>query len=81
MLGIFVIQKEDADAAKGPEDVGVVIEGVVLCGLGSVANACALLFVFFALLNIFKGTVLNKKTETSLCSSLPPLGRDQSVST
>lgn len=43
--GIFVIRKEGADADEGHEDVGVVIKGVeVLCGLGSVTNACAMLF-------------------------------------
>ncbi|XP_071361701.1 uncharacterized protein [Trachinotus anak] len=53
VMGVYVIQKEGAEAGDGPEDISVLIEGVeVLSGLGETAIAYALLFGLIYCLNL-----------------------------
>uniref|UniRef100_A0A8P4G7J9 Uncharacterized protein n=1 Tax=Dicentrarchus labrax TaxID=13489 RepID=A0A8P4G7J9_DICLA len=53
VMGVYVIQQQDAQPGDDPEDRGVLIEGVeVLTGLGSIAIACALLFGLIYCLNL-----------------------------
>ncbi|XP_041860332.1 uncharacterized protein LOC121651929 [Melanotaenia boesemani] len=52
-FAIYTIKVEGGDATTPPADVGIVIEGVeVLCDLGDVASACALLMGVIYALNL-----------------------------
>ncbi|KAM8772540.1 uncharacterized protein AB9X84_010280 isoform 2-T2 [Acanthopagrus schlegelii] len=52
-FGIFVIRKEDAEPKDGPEDVGIILEGVqVLDELGNVPLAVGMLFALVYALNL-----------------------------
>lgn len=53
VMKINVIKKEGAMASDGPEEMGIVLEGVqVTTGLGSVAKACAILLGMTYALNL-----------------------------
>ena len=53
MLGVYVIQKQGAEAGDVPEDIGVLIESVeVLSELGNIGIACVLLFGLIYSLNL-----------------------------
>lgn len=52
-FGIFVIRKEGAEPKEGPEDVGIILEGVqVLDELGNVPLAVGMLFAHVYALNL-----------------------------
>ena len=52
-LGIYVIKHESADASDPPEDVGIIVEGVVMLKhIGDLACAVALLFGLIYNLNL-----------------------------
>lgn len=52
-FGIFVIHKEGAEPGDGPEDIGIILEGVQVLGeLGSVPLAVLILFTLVYALNL-----------------------------
>ncbi len=53
VLGVYVIQMEGVEPGDGPEDVGVLTEGVeVLSHLENIGIACTLLFGLIYCLNL-----------------------------
>ncbi|MEQ2301231.1 hypothetical protein AMECASPLE_033761 [Ameca splendens] len=53
VFGVFVIRREGAARDDGPEDVGIILEGVqVLSELGNVPVAVAMLFALVYALNL-----------------------------
>lgn len=53
VFGVFVIRREGAEHDDGPEDVGIILEGVeVLNELGNVPVAVAMLFALVYALNL-----------------------------
>lgn len=53
VMKIFLIRKEGASEVDRPEDVGIILEGVIVIrGLGNVARACSTLLGLIYALNL-----------------------------
>ncbi|CAB1312643.1 unnamed protein product [Coregonus sp. 'balchen'] len=52
VMKIYVIKKEGAMASDDPEEIGIVLEGVLITGLGNVTQACAILLSMTYALNL-----------------------------